>query len=126
MRALATVNPDGLGVVDLDGEDWELALGLASSDGLEARGKVLLAGIGLVERDARVVEVGLGDGVVASKELELNHGAGLSGDLLGEVLEGNLAINGVLADRDDLDFGGLSEASDGGDGESGELHDGRL
>lgn len=106
VRALATVHPDGLSIIDLDGKDRKLALGFTSGDRLEARGKVLLAGVGFVHRNARVVKVGLCDGVVATKELELNHGAGLSSDLLREVLEGNLAVDRVLADRDNLDFGG--------------------
>lgn len=61
---LAAEQPDGLGVVDSNGEDGSLGVGLGG--GHEAgfdhgRGG---GGVGLAERDAGGVEGGLGDGVI--------------------------------------------------------------
>lgn len=104
MGALTAVKPHGLGVVDHDGEDGNLALGFAGSCGLETGKDALLGGVAHCDGDARVVKSRLGDGMVASPELELHHGSCLSLDLLGPVLEAGLLVHGVLADSNDLNI----------------------
>lgn len=104
--ALAAEEPHRLGVVDHDGKDGNLALGYTGGDGLVRREDTQGAGVDLLDGLARVVEVGLGDGVVTSKELELDHGARLSLDLLGPELEASGVVDGVAADGDDLDVDG--------------------
>lgn len=114
MLALAAEDPDGLGVVDLDGEDGDLLLGGASSNGHEAGPDAGNRAVDLGNRRARVVKVGLCDGVVASPELELDHGTGSSLDVVWEVLDGRLADHtghGVLTNGDDLDVDGYKEGN---------------
>lgn len=106
MRSLAAEDPDGLGVLDHDGEYGQLALVGASLDRLESRLESRAARCALGQRLARVVEVGLRDGVVAVEELELDHGAGLGCDLLGVVLETGLAVDRVLSYGNDLNVDG--------------------
>lgn len=104
MRSLAAEDPDRLGVLDHDGEDGQLALIRASLYGLETRLESSATRGALGQRLARVVKVGLRDSMVAVQELELDHGAGLGGDLLGVVLEARLAVDRVLSYRNDLYF----------------------
>lgn len=109
MLGLAAEDPDGLGVVDHDGEDGDLVLGGPGSNGHEAGPDAGNGAVDLVNRRARVVKVGLGDGVVTGPELELDHGPRSSLDVVGVVLEGRLtghASHGVLAHGDDLDING--------------------
>lgn len=111
MRALAAVEPQGLGVVDENGVDGHLAevaallsrheAGLDSSDGGAVGG--------LGDGHAGLVKVGLGDGVVAGPELELDHAAGGGCDLLGPVLVGGDVVDRVVADVDDLNVNGYVE-----------------
>ena len=83
--ALAAVQPDRPGVVDHDGEDGDLAHGQAGSDGLEARVDSGDARVDRRDGRAGLLKRRLGDGVVSSAELELNHGANGGCDLLGRV-----------------------------------------
>lgn len=109
MLALTAKDPDRLGIVDHDGEDGDLLLGGASSHGHEAGPDAGNRAVDLGNGRARVVKVGLCDGVVASPELELDHGTGSSLDVVREVLDGGLADHtghGVLANGDDLDVNG--------------------
>ncbi len=106
MRTLRTVQPHGLLVVDHDGEDGNLVLGGAGSGRLERR--VDDRAVAALELNAGVVKVGLGDCVIAGPELELDHGAGLGLDVLWPELEAGRVVDGVAADRDDLDVDGYS------------------
>lgn len=108
VRTLAAEEPHRLGVVDHDGEDGNLALGNAGGDGLVRREDAQGAGVDLLDGLARVVKVGLGDGVVASEKLELDHGARLGLDLLGPKLEAGGVVDGVAANGDDLDVDGCA------------------
>lgn len=103
MRSLAAVEPDGLGIVNHDGEYGELVLGSAGSDRLKAREDALDSGVDLADGLAGVVKVRLRDGVITGKELKLDHGTGLGLDLLGPELEAGCVVDGVAADGDDLD-----------------------
>jgi hypothetical protein len=84
MHSLRTVDPDGGGIVDLDG----VCSGIsgARSNEHEAReeaGDIAVHG----DRLAWLVEGGLGDGVVASGELELNHITCVGLDVVGRELD---------------------------------------
>lgn len=105
MLALAAVQPDGLGILDHDGVDGDHAVSLASVYGLESGVDALDAGVDIGDGYASIVEGGLSDGVVASPELELHHSTRLGLDLVGPELEASLVIDGVHANRDDLDIG---------------------
>ena len=107
MLALGAVDPEGVRVVDHDGEDGDLAHGLAGGDGLVARVDSEDALVDGRDGQARVVKVGLRHRVVAAAELELDHGADGGGDLLRRELE--RAVGG--ADRDDLDIDGCESVS---------------
>lgn len=109
MLALAAVDPDRLGVVDHDGEDGDLLLGGPGSNGHVAGPDAGDGAVDLVDGRARVVKVGLRDGVVAGPELELDHGPRSSLDVVRVVLESGLTghtSHGVLANGDDLDIDG--------------------
>lgn len=109
MLGLAAENPDGLGVIDHDGEDGDLVLGGASSNRHEAGPDTSDRAVDLGNGRAGMVKVGLGDSVVAGPELELNHGSGSSLDVVGVVLESGLTGHtghGVLTNGDDLDVDG--------------------
>lgn len=109
MLALTAENPDGLGVVDLDGENGNLLLGSAGSNGHEAGPDARNRTVDLGNWRARVVEVRLCDGVIASPELELDHGTGSSLDVVRVVLDGRLTSHtshGVLTNGNDLDING--------------------
>ena len=95
MPALGAVQPQRVGVVDLDGVGRDHAHGGAGRGGEEARVEargVAVHGHGL----ARLVKGGLRDGVVAGVELELHKLARLRDQLVGRV--GQAA---VLGDGDD-------------------------
>lgn len=106
MGALAAEEPHGLGIVHHDSKDGNLALGCAGGDGLVCREDALGAGVDFIDGRARMIEVGLGEGVVTSKELELNHCSDLSFDLFRPKLEAHGLVDGITADRDDLDVDG--------------------
>lgn len=98
--SLAAENPDGLGIVDHDGEDGDLLLGGTGSNWHEAGPDASNGAVDLGDGSAGVVKVGLGDSVVASPELELNHGSDSSLDVVGVVLESRLTGHtghGILA-----------------------------
>lgn len=98
--ALGAVQPHGVGVVDHDGVDGHLAHGGAGGKGNIAgvdAGDVLDE---VVDGRARVVEGGLGDGVVAAHELELDGIADGGLDVVG--LEGGAVLANDDADRPDL------------------------
>lgn len=145
MGALAAEQPDGLGVVDHDGEDRDLAHGDAGGNGLEGREDAGGAGVDAGDGDAWVVEVGLSDGMVTGPELELDHAAGLGFNLAGEELQTGLVLARVLSNGDDVDIDGctrglemlrlwwqvgvnstLSNAQQRGESKSCELHFERL
>lgn len=98
MASLGAVDPERGGVVDLDGVGGDHASGLRGSDGHEARVEASHVAHDAVDGLARLVEGGLGDGVVASNELELHHVACSGLDVVGRV--GQRVVGG--ADRDDL------------------------
>lgn len=104
MRSLRAVQPHGLLVVDHNGKDGNLILLCARSDRLERR--VNCSAVAALHWCARVIKVGLSDCVVACPELELYHGAGLGLDVLGPELEAGCVVDGIAADRDDLDVNG--------------------
>lgn len=104
--ALTAEEPHGLGVVDHDCEDGNLVLGGTGGDGLVRREDAQGAGVDLLDGLARVIEIRLGNGVVASKELELDHGARLGLDLLGPELEASGVVDRVAANGDNLDVDG--------------------
>ena len=82
MPALGAVEPHGVGVVDEDGEDGHHALVGARSSGKESRVEardVAVHG----DRLAGLVEGGLGDGVVAREELELDRLTNVDPDVVG-------------------------------------------
>lgn len=100
VRTSCAVQPDRVRVVHHDGVRRDLK-GIRA--GIDRQG----AGVDTVSHGvADVVEVGLGDCVSASPELELNHAAGLSSDLLGPELEAGGVVDGVPADADDVDIDG--------------------
>lgn len=109
VRSLAAEEPEGLGVVDHDGENGDVVL--VGRDGHEGGEDSGLGGVDVVDGLARVVKVRLGQTVIAVEELELNHGTGLGLDLLGPESRTGLAVDGVLADRDDLHLGGCGVVS---------------
>lgn len=109
MLALTAEDPDRLGVVDLNGENGDLLLGSAGGHGHEAGPDASNRAVDLGNRRARVVKVGLCDGVVTSPELELDHGTGSSLDVVRVVLGGRLTSHtshGVLTNGNDLDVDG--------------------
>lgn len=106
MGSLAAEQPDGLGVVDHDGEDGDLTHGCAGGDRLEGGEDAGGARVDAGDGNAWVVEVGLSDGVVAGPELELDHAAGLGFNLAGEELQTGLVFAGVLSNGDDVNIDG--------------------
>ena len=110
VRSLAAEKPQGLGVVDHDGEYGKVILvgGNRHEGGEDSR----LGRVDVVDGFTRMVKVGLGHTVIAVQELELNHGTGLSLDLLGPEPRAGLAIDWVFADRDDLNLSGCGVVSD--------------
>lgn len=102
------VEPQRCSVVDHDGVSGDLELGSAGLDGHRARVDTGDATVDLVDGRADVVEVGLGDGVCAGPELELDHVTGSGLDLLGPVLEASDVVDGVPADVDDMDVNGYT------------------
>lgn len=114
MLALTAEDPDRLSVVDLDGEDGDLLLVGASSNGHEAGPDAGNRAVDLGNGRTRVIKVGLCDGVVASPELELDHGTGSSLDVVRVVLGGRLSSHtshGVLTNGNDVDVNGLKEGN---------------
>lgn len=96
--ALGAVQPEGSGVVDLDGVGGDHAHRRRGGHRLETRveaSSVAVHGHGL----AGLVEGGLGHGVVAGEELELHELAGRGLDIAGGEGEG-----AVLGDGDDPGF----------------------
>lgn len=84
MLALRTVEPDGLRVGNANSVSQDLVCCCERSVG---RHETREEGVGFVRHDvlngyARVVECGLGDGMVLWVELELNHVAWLSRDIV--------------------------------------------
>jgi len=119
--ALRAVQPHGLGVLDHDGVGRDHALGRTGSDGLVAGEEARDGGVVLVDRSARVVKVGLDDAVVTSTELELDHVASGSLQVVGREDEFALgACDGHYVDIG-LTLGKSGTGKDSGE-ESGELH----
>lgn len=106
VRSSGTVEPERCGIVDHDGIGGDLELLGAGSRGHGARVDTGDAAVGLVDRSADTVEVGLSDGVCASPELELNHVARSGLDLLRPVLETGDIVDRVPADVDNVDVNG--------------------
>ena len=82
MPALGAVDPHGVRVGHVDSEDGHLVL--SSAGGSWYKAGVETGGVGVHgDRLARLVEGGLGDGVVASGKLELDHLADIDADVIG-------------------------------------------
>lgn len=116
MTALSAVEPEGVGVVDLDGVGGDHAHRGRGGHGLEAgveAGSVAVHGDGL----AWLVEGGLSDGVVASEELELDKLAWGGLDVVGG--KGEAA---VLRNGDNPGSLGGGQARESGKGKCLELH----
>lgn len=113
MRPLSAEEPERARVVDDDGVDGDQAEVGTLLDGHEARldggGGGAVGGLG--DGLAGDVEVGLGDGVVAGPELELDDAAGGGSDLLGPVLVGCDVVDGVPANKDDMDINSCERVS---------------
>ena len=85
MLALRAVEPDRRRAVDHHGVGWHL--GCPHRHGLEAGEEARGVRHDVVDGNARLGEGGLGDGVVASHELELDHVAHGGLDVVGAELE---------------------------------------
>lgn len=118
VRSGGAVQPDGVGVVDTDGVNWDLAHGGAGGERNVTRvdaGHVLH---GLADGLARVVEGRLCNGVVATHEHELNHVASTSGDFVGRE-DGSVLANADSVDGLSID---TSKHCQSGKGDGRELH----
>jgi hypothetical protein len=104
VRALRAVDPDGSGVVDLDGVGGDISR--AGGDEVESGEETSDIAV-LGDRLAWFVEGRLGDGVVSCGELELHHVSYGSSNVVGGVGEGSARG----ADGDDVDGCGLSRMS---------------
>lgn len=80
---LSAVDPHGGGAVDLNGEGGNHARLHGHGRGHEARVNTSGVGVEHADRSARVVEVGLRNGVVASQEMELDKVALVDPDVVG-------------------------------------------
>lgn len=121
VTALGAVEPDGAGVVDHDAVDGDLTrlhgvhggdVASVDTDGRSVNGR---------DGSAGLVEGGLGDGVVSSHELELDHGADGGGDLVGRE-EGSGGTVGVHTDEDGDDLDRRGGTEEGGGDDRLELH----
>ena len=103
MLGLRAVNPHGIGVIDQDGEGWNLSgIGGNGHESGEDTGDGGVQGDGL----AWVVEVGLRDGVVLWHELELHHVACSGDNVVRPVRQAAVRV----ADGDNVDVDGTRAA----------------